>query len=94
MDQIGQSIVNSLVRYVGDFMSSNIFTIFLFLLFFILGWLLFREVRTWYWKINKIVSLLERILVALENNKKDVSENKPIKDMDDKELSGLLNKLK
>lgn len=31
------------------------------IIFFIVIFLMFREVMTWYWKINKIVELLERI---------------------------------
>lgn len=46
--------------------------------------LLLREIFTWYWKINKIISLLEKIEkntrseIENESLTKSVPENKPV----------------
>lgn len=52
-------------------------SVFLILFFTIVLFLVIREVVTWYWKINRIVDLLENIdsnLASLvdENDKKDI----------------------
>lgn len=47
-------------------MTSNPIIIILVFLALILVWLLIRELLTWYWKINKIVSILEKIEAGVD----------------------------
>ncbi len=42
-----------------------------YLLVILVIFLLIREVLCWYWKINKVVSLLEDILITLEEKQSD-----------------------
>jgi len=68
---------------------SYIFTTFIILLITIALWLILRQVFLWYWKVNKIVELLERNNSLLESiligkDKENLidltvkNENKPI----------------
>ena len=68
---------------------SYIFTTFIILIISVALWLLLREVFLWYWKVNKIVELLEKNNSLLEsvligkNRKNPIDlpteiENKPI----------------
>ena len=54
---IGQAVADS----IGNFIASNLPVIFLSLATLALFILIIRELVTWYWKINNILSLLEKI---------------------------------
>lgn len=49
--------------------------------------LMFREALTWYWKINKVLNLLERIELTLEGIEHDLKFTKSkIKEREEKEI--------
>ncbi len=57
------------------------------LLFCFILFLTFREALTWYWKINKVLNLLERIELTLEGIEHDLKFTKgKIKEREEKEL--------
>lgn len=41
--------------------NNNGFIVIMLIIFAILIWIALREIMTWYWKINRIVDLLEKI---------------------------------
>jgi hypothetical protein len=69
MDNIGSAVGNAIVLALGDFIYNNLLYIAYFLILIIFLFLALREVAAWYWKINKIVALLEKIEV---NTRKEV----------------------
>lgn len=52
---------NVVANSISDFVSNNLVIVAFSLLLLFLIFLLMREFLTWYWKINKIVNLLEDI---------------------------------
>jgi hypothetical protein len=66
MDSSFPNILDLLLKALQNFIASNLFTIILVFLFLIIVWLLIRELLTWYWKINKIVSILEKIEIGID----------------------------
>ena len=66
MNSLFPNILDLLLKALQDFITSNLLAIILVVLFLIIVWLLIRELLTWYWKINKIVSILEKIEVGVD----------------------------
>lgn len=70
LNNIQDSLVNSSLsftnQFIGQFIKQNSLVIVLILLVLIVIWLLIRELRTWYWKVNKIVNLLEKIEIGVD----------------------------
>ena len=57
------------------------------LVFCFIIFLIFREALTWYWKINKVLNLLQRIELTLEGIEHDLKFTKSkIKEREEKEL--------
>jgi len=61
MDLLFPSGQNFLSKAIENLISSNILLILIIFLVWLVVWLLIREIKTWYWKVNDVVSLLERI---------------------------------
>jgi len=61
MTSLFPSSQNFLTLAIEELIKSNISTILIVILILFIIWLLVREIKTWYWKINDIVSLLKRI---------------------------------
>jgi len=88
MNSLFPNILDLLLKTLKDFINSDLLAIILvvlFLLFLIIVWLLIRELLTWYWKINKIVSILEKIEVGVDflaanadQNNKDQEKDKVV----------------
>lgn len=58
---------NTLGGYLDNLMTiQNLLLVVIISSSLILVWLLLREVRCWYWKIDKVVYLLERIEAGME----------------------------
>lgn len=55
-------------------MNDNGFIVIMGIFFAIVIWIGLREVMTWYWKINRIVALLEKIE---ENTRREGGEGAP-----------------
>lgn len=57
------------------------------LVFCFIIFLMFREALTWYWKINKVLNLLQRIELTLEGIEHDLKFTKSkIKEREEKDL--------
>lgn len=82
MNSLFPNILDLLIKALKDFINSNLLEIILLFLFLIIVWLLIRELLTWYWKINKIVSILEKIEVSVDflANKADQNNKSQEKD--------------
>jgi len=78
--QITSSITSGIIKTFTNFIADNNGLFILLLLLFVLIWLLLREVKTWYWKVNKIVSLLEGIELSVrklsENNTGNINSKR------------------
>lgn len=62
-----EKILGDFILLIRDLISSNLFGIIMIILGVFIIWLAIREVKTWYWKINKVVSLLEDIRENVRN---------------------------
>jgi len=71
-----------LLKEFKNFINSNLLEIIIFFLALFIIWLLIREFLTWYWKINKIVSILEKIEISVDflANKADQNNKSQEKD--------------
>ncbi len=67
MDSLTVNFMDLLLKSIKDFINSNLLEVILFFLVLIIVWLLIREFLTWYWKINKIVKILEKIEVGVDS---------------------------
>lgn len=77
------SIQDILLKTLQDFMTSNLLMIVLFFLAIIIIFLLIRELLTWYWKIDKIVNILERIEIGVDFLATNVDQNNKIEEEDE-----------
>ena len=77
------SIQDILLKTLQDFMTSNLLMIVLFFLTIIIIFLLIRELLTWYWKIDKIVNILERIEIGVDFLATNVDQNNKIEEEDE-----------
>jgi len=72
----GQTLDQILIKMITELIKNNGLLIILLFVVWLLIWLLIREVKTWYWKINDIITLLKKIekntdLTLNVNNSKD-----------------------
>ena len=61
MNTLAQTSTNNLQKPLENYFWTNINDIIMIFLVLVILWLLLREVRNWYWKHNKMVSLLREI---------------------------------
>ena len=83
MNSLFPNILDLLLKALQDFITSNLLAIILVFLFLIIVWLLIRELLTWYWKINKIVSILEKIEVGVDFLATNVDQNNKGREKDE-----------
>lgn len=69
----GEVLSKILMETVTDIIESKGLIILLLIIAWLIIWLLVREIKTWYWKINEILVLLKKIE---ENTRPIILESK------------------
>jgi len=72
----GKVLSKILMETVIDIVESKGLIILLLIIAWLAIWLLVREIRTWYWKINEILVLLKKIEENTNQNNNIIKENK------------------
>lgn len=72
----GKVLSEILIETVTDIVESKGLIILLLIIAWLAIWLLVREIRTWYWKINEILVLLKKIEENTNQNNNIIKENK------------------
>jgi len=72
----GKVLSKMLMETVIDIVESKGLIILLLIIAWLAIWLLVREIRTWYWKINEILVLLKKIEENTNQNNNIIKENK------------------
>lgn len=72
----GEVLSKILMETVTDFVESKWLLILLLAIAWLMIWLLIREIKTWYWKINDILVLLKKIEENTNQNNNIIIESK------------------
>ena len=67
-----------MIKAISDLIQNNWLMLLLLFVVWLLIWLIIREIRTWYWKINDILVLLKKIETNTNQSQSalNVSEDK------------------